>query len=438
MKKLLLMALVVLIFSSVIQAPAPTFAAEQSSVKCGTSRSAITAVMDFWYLNGYSATNDPHNLDDDNDGYPCNVSKAQYDFFLQAVNGWKFSGGKWYYYLPGSSTPYKGWLKQLGKWYYLDSKGVMKTGWLSQGGTWYYLNLGGAMVTGWLKNGQDWYYFDNGGGMKTGWVKDGTKWYYLETSGVMRTAPLKVGTTMYFFESSGAMKTGWISYGGKWYYYNENGLAKGWVLDKGDWYYLDASGVMKTGWIKYGNSWYYLSPNGTMKTGWFEEGNATYFLTSDGRMATGWTEIYSKRYYFYSNGNMARNTTIDGVELGADGAWLVSQLDRVQEVADKYGLVLEVLNEEETEFMIVDDVYEVVYGNVMGIVESSVGYADVGIDMALALGIPTTEDELAYEVYKNIDLNMDTDFNEWKINYVADRYYFTIYWGEGLQHMVWE
>ncbi|MGY1423424.1 excalibur calcium-binding domain-containing protein [Bacillus cereus] len=41
-------------------------------------------VMEFWYNNGYSATNDPHDLDRDNDGLPCEVKKGDYDQFLSS------------------------------------------------------------------------------------------------------------------------------------------------------------------------------------------------------------------------------------------------------------------------------------------------------------------------------------------------------------------
>lgn len=39
-------------------------------------------VMEFWHSNGYSATNDPHDLDRDNDGLPCEVNKGDYDQFV--------------------------------------------------------------------------------------------------------------------------------------------------------------------------------------------------------------------------------------------------------------------------------------------------------------------------------------------------------------------
>jgi len=39
-------------------------------------------VMAFWYENGYNADNDPHDLDRDNDGLPCETSKGEYDAYV--------------------------------------------------------------------------------------------------------------------------------------------------------------------------------------------------------------------------------------------------------------------------------------------------------------------------------------------------------------------
>ncbi|WP_142828401.1 excalibur calcium-binding domain-containing protein [Planococcus soli] len=39
-------------------------------------------VMAFWYENGYSAENDPHDLDRDNDGLACEVSQSEYDSYV--------------------------------------------------------------------------------------------------------------------------------------------------------------------------------------------------------------------------------------------------------------------------------------------------------------------------------------------------------------------
>ncbi|ENQ3077266.1 excalibur calcium-binding domain-containing protein [Bacillus cereus] len=46
-------------------------------------------VMEFWYKNGYSATNDPHDLDRDNDGLPCEVKKGDYDQFVASKQATK-------------------------------------------------------------------------------------------------------------------------------------------------------------------------------------------------------------------------------------------------------------------------------------------------------------------------------------------------------------
>ncbi|WKA59499.1 excalibur calcium-binding domain-containing protein [Planococcus shenhongbingii] len=39
-------------------------------------------VMEFWYANGFSADNDPHGLDRDNDGLACEVSQSEYNSFV--------------------------------------------------------------------------------------------------------------------------------------------------------------------------------------------------------------------------------------------------------------------------------------------------------------------------------------------------------------------
>ncbi|RAN91203.1 cell wall anchor protein [Bacillus sp. SRB_28] len=59
-----------------------TFAAKNPNDKnCGHFKNK-QEVMEFWHNNGYSATNDPHDLDRDNDGLPCEVKKGDYDQFI--------------------------------------------------------------------------------------------------------------------------------------------------------------------------------------------------------------------------------------------------------------------------------------------------------------------------------------------------------------------
>ncbi|XKE95505.1 excalibur calcium-binding domain-containing protein [Metaplanococcus flavidus] len=44
-------------------------------------------VMAFWYENGYSADNDPHRLDADNDGLACEVTQSEYDNYVASQEG---------------------------------------------------------------------------------------------------------------------------------------------------------------------------------------------------------------------------------------------------------------------------------------------------------------------------------------------------------------
>ena len=49
-----------------------------SDKECGDF-STTEEVLVFWYENSYSAENDPHDLDVDNDGLPCEASQSEYD-----------------------------------------------------------------------------------------------------------------------------------------------------------------------------------------------------------------------------------------------------------------------------------------------------------------------------------------------------------------------
>ncbi|KAA0548529.1 L,D-transpeptidase family protein [Bacillus sp. BGMRC 2118] len=235
------------------------------------------------------------------------------------TNGWEQLDGKWYYYVNGVAKT--GWQSIGNTWYYFNNNGSMKTGWLLDGGKWYYLNSSGTIKTGWHSEGGQWFYLEPSGVMKTGWYNEAGKWYYLTSSGAMARGWVKDAGHWYYMNSSGVMTTGWIPDGGHWYYLSSSGaMAKGWVKDAGHWYYLNTSGVMEKGWIKDAGSWYYLNSSGAMQTGWINEGDSTYYLASSGAMQTGWKEVDQKWYYFYDNGVKAVNTTIDGYQLGPDGA----------------------------------------------------------------------------------------------------------------------
>ncbi|MFJ5714200.1 hypothetical protein [Neobacillus sp. NPDC093127] len=439
MKKLLFSALFAFMFFWGMHSQV---SAETISGKTCHDFSNSRELMVFWYTNGYSATNDPYNLDNDKDGYPCKVTKESYDFFLETVNGWKSSGGKWYYYLPGSKTPYKGWLNHLNSWYYLDQNGVMKTGWVYTGGKWYFLSPNGAMKTGWLQSGGVWYYLDQNGAMKTGWVKENGKWYYLEKNGVMRTAQLTTGGVTYWFDRSGAMRTGWFNLNGKWYYYGEDGPAKGWVFTNHDWYFLDQNGIMKTGWVNTGGKWYYLNASGAMKTGWLYSGGVWYYLDQNGAMATGWREINHKEYYFYSSGKMAVDTIVDGSRVGADGARVYDDpyLDRFKDITVKYGVSVKVqfLENGERGFLFFKGNQGVGWAIPGGVVSFHKDYAKLGVEVADTLGIRIPSDVLSAELDKAIRLNQSVEFENWLIDYDPETGQFWIVWGDYLEENTFE
>jgi glucan-binding YG repeat protein len=99
-------------------------------------------------------------------------------------------------------------------------------------------------------------------------------------------------------------------------------VAKGWVLNNGQWNYMDEKGNKEIGWKQINSVWYYLDTNGVMKTDWLNINGEWYYLDSSGAMKTGWFKNSDgKWYYLYDSGNMARNTTIGGYKLDLNGAW---------------------------------------------------------------------------------------------------------------------
>lgn len=104
--------------------------------------------------------------------------------------------------------------------------------------------------------------------------------------------------------STSSVAKGWILNNGQWFYINEKGNKDtGWNQIKGIWYYLDSNGIMKTGWQNVNGQWYYLDSNGEMKTGWIKNSNG-------------------KWYYLYDSGAMAKNTVINGYKLDSNGVWV--------------------------------------------------------------------------------------------------------------------
>ena len=115
----------------------------------------------------------------------------------------------------------------------------------------------------------------------------------------------------------------WKKVSGKWYFFDSSGSrVKGWVQTGGRWYYMDQNGAMCTGWVSPdSHTWYYLNENGEMQTGWVQPSPGSwYYLREDGLMKTGWLLDGERWYYLREDGTMAVDTTVDGWQIGADGA----------------------------------------------------------------------------------------------------------------------
>jgi hypothetical protein len=77
------------------------------------------------------------------------------------------------------------------------------------------------------------------------------------------------------------------------------------------------------GWVQnVDNTWNYILENGIKKTGWLDNNGTWYFLNSEGIMKTGWINDNGTWYFCNASGAMLSNTTIDGYQLGANGAWI--------------------------------------------------------------------------------------------------------------------
>lgn len=103
-------------------------------------------------------------------------------------------------------------------------------------------------------------------------------------------------------------------------------VVTGWVQGTdGTWTFNDATGAKVTSkWINYQGSWYYLKADGIMATGWYNDNGTWYYLNASGAMATGWLKDPNSGlwYYLAGSGAMLSNTTVDGYQLGASGAWI--------------------------------------------------------------------------------------------------------------------
>ena len=94
-------------------------------------------------------------------------------------------------------------------------------------------------------------------------------------------------------------------------------------VDPETWYLFGTDGYMIFGWWQNSRGqWYYMNKDlqGKMQIGWLLKDQEWYYMDKTGAMQTGFQVINGKKYYFDGQGKMLKNTTVEGVVLGADGA----------------------------------------------------------------------------------------------------------------------
>ena len=232
------------------------------------------------------------------------------------AEGWRYIGGKWYYFLPGYG--------------YMVSGGGRKID-----GQYYVFNKDGALAgAGWVDLGDGWWGYANANGKPVpGWKKSGNSWYFIMESGVAATAFAIADKTLNFFKENGVWESSYKTPGWKsvkrgeytyWFYINPDGTAAtGWKAIKGKWYFFnERTGMMEaTGATEIDGKIYMFDDNGNLitKAGWYEDkreyGSYWYYLNKDGSCRTGWQNIGGKRYYFYEYGSMYGGDRIGTMEI---------------------------------------------------------------------------------------------------------------------------
>ncbi|MDO5517789.1 MAG: hypothetical protein Q4F66_09550 [Clostridium sp.] len=69
-----------------------------------------------------------------------------------------------------------------------------------------------------------------------------------------------------------------------------------------------------------------------VQAAWKQDNTGWWYSRGLSSWVTGWKQIDGKWYYFYSSGYMAHDTTIDGYQLGSDGA----RIERVFNAGEKW------------------------------------------------------------------------------------------------------
>ena len=266
--------------------------------------------------------------------------------------GWLEQDGKKYFMSPNGKF-YRNQIITFGNiWYYMGSDGSVQKGYTKAAdGTLYYGDpeTGVLRRSGWMEIENKKYFANERGALyKNQLITFGNIWYYMGSDGSVQTGVVNASGTYYYAQDDGVIKktAGWLEDGNKKYFAAEGGkLYRNQFIKFGDIYYycgsdvaivtgkqvvggviynFDSDGIMKKegGWGEYNGNKYYKNPvtGFPYKNQWVTFGQTWYYANANGFMVSGWQTIRGYRYYFYpSTKVMARNTTIDGIRIGADG-----------------------------------------------------------------------------------------------------------------------
>ncbi len=197
---------------------------------------------------------------------------------------------------------------------YCFDAGFVKTGYFTVGGKHRYYSDDGKGYTGQKEiNGVTIYFKD--GLAYTGNAKKGNEILYYDNGVPARGMYTVKGERLFY--SAGKPYTGYAKVGDKKLYYSEGKPAEGTFTINGVKYVFEG-GLSFTGWRKTdsGNVYFY---NGSVAEGVAPENGSDYFFIKGSKQYS-WIQSGSD-YYFCdrSSGKLAKDTTVDGLKIGADG-----------------------------------------------------------------------------------------------------------------------
>ena len=226
------------------------------------------------------------------------------------------------------------------KIYFVDGKSF--TGYADISGTDIFYADGVPVTGNFIVNGKELYF--NSGKLHTGY-KAGTDIYCVD--GELATGKYTVNGKKLTFKD-GKLLTGYLTESGKNVYYSKGELANGNFEINGVKYYFE-NGISTTGYKTVnGKSLYYQ--NGIVADGFTNIGSDTFYFTK-GAMEYGWKKINNEYYCFdRSTGKMAKNTTVDGLKVGADGKAVKTtySTEKIETFIKARNIMLSITNESDT------------------------------------------------------------------------------------------